>query len=461
MQIFNTFTGEKEEFVPLNDDSVSMYVCGPTVYDKGHVGHGRSMVAFDVVRKYLEYKGFDVRFVTNYTDIDDKMINRAKEEGISVSELAEKIIPDYERDFGALNIAEPSDRPYATSYVDEMMNMVKALIDSGHAYKLEDGVYFDTSKFDPYGKLSGQNLDELSHGTRVDVHEGKKNPTDFVLWKNKKEGEPSWIDEDGVLEEGRPGWHIECSAMTRALLGNTFDIHGGGVDLTFPHHECEIAQSEACNDAQFVKYWMHNGYVNIDGEKMSKSLNNFKTLEDIIAKYSGVVTRYALMSVHYRSPINFTPDLFVQAKASVDRIQTFYERVRDVSVSEGADDIENYVNDFLNKFGDSMDNDFDISGALAALFDFIKDINTHLDSSSISESNKDMILEALESTDTVFSVINYEEVSIDADVEALIKEREEARASKDYARSDEIRDELAEKGVAIEDTPEGTKWKFI
>ena len=459
MKIYNTLSATLEEFTPIEEGKVGMYVCGPTVYDKGHLGHGRSMVAFDVARRYLEYRGFDVNFVTNWTDIDDKMINRAAEENMSVAELAEKIIPMYERDFDALQIARPSERPAATEYIDQMISIVRDLMDKGVGYELDDGIYFDTSKFEDYGKLSKQKLDELEHGARVDIKEGKRNPTDFALWKFKKEGEPSWTDSEGVIAEGRPGWHIECSAMSGELLGATFDIHAGGVDLVFPHHECEIAQSEVHNETEFAKYWMHNGYINVDGEKMSKSLGNFTTLEDILKLVDGRVIRFALISSHYRSPINFDEDLFTQAKASIERLQNFHARLKDSSGGSG--DATGLITAAVEGFESSMDNDFDTAGALGSVFTLIKEVNQLLDGNGLTDESVEACLGFLDSVNAVLQVVDTQEKAISDEALALIKEREQARADKDYVKSDELRDKLLEMGIQIEDKPDGTKWKAL
>jgi len=459
MKIYNTLSAEKEEFESQTENQILMYVCGPTVYDKAHLGHGRSMLAFDIIRRYFLYKGYEVNFVTNYTDIDDRMIQRANEEGISIQDLAEKIIPIYERDYAWLNIMAPTHAPKATDYILEMMEMIKLLLKEGVAYELEDGIYFNVDKFPSYGKLSKQKLDELRHGARVDVNEMKKNPSDFVLWKNKKDFEPFYTDKDDVLPEGRPGWHIECSVMSRELLGDTIDIHGGGQDLTFPHHECEIAQSETANKRQFARYWMHNGFVNIAGEKMSKSLNNFQTLESTFLQYDPMVVRYFLMSVHYRMPIDFNEDLLIQSKTSVSRIQNFYHRLKNLH-PEGEDLsmmllLENAVRDFER----AMDDDFEISGALAAVFTLIREVNSVLDTRSISKVDQDSVLSILEKFDTVLGILDYDEQDIDSEVESLIKKRDEARAEKNYAQADKLRDELLEMGIELDDTDTGTVWK--
>ncbi|OGJ52574.1 cysteine--tRNA ligase, partial [Candidatus Peregrinibacteria bacterium RIFOXYC2_FULL_41_22] len=318
LKVKNTLSGKKEEFKPIKDNHVGMYVCGPTVYDFGHLGHGRSAVVFDIIRKYLKYKGYDVTYVSNYTDIDDKMINRANKEGITVKQLAEKIIPEYQEDYGQLKIDKPDTQPKATQYIPQMIELIKKLIEKGYAYELEDGVYYEVEKFAHYGKLSGQNQDELKAGARIEKDDKKRHPHDFVLWKKAKPDEPSWPSPWG---EGRPGWHIECSAMSMDLLGETFDIHGGGMDLIFPHHEDEIAQSEAATGKSYVKYWLHNGFITINNEKMSKSLGNFFTLKEIFAKYNPNTVRYMIIGTHYRSPINFSHELLDQSENALSRIK--------------------------------------------------------------------------------------------------------------------------------------------
>lgn len=462
MKIYSSLSAKLEDFVPFKKGQVDMYLCGPTVYDKGHLGHGRSMVAFDLIRRYFLYKGFQVNFVTNFTDIDDKMIDRAKLENLSVSELAEKIIPMYERDFDSLRVLRPSVRPLATAFVETMLSMVKDLIEKDIAYEIEnDGIYFDVSKFNEYGKLSKQKLDELQHGARIAVKDLKRNPTDFVLWKFKKEGEPSWVDADDVVKEGRPGWHIECSAMTFELLGETFDIHAGGQDLVFPHHECEIAQSECFTGKQMAKYWMHNGFVNIDGEKMSKSLNNFKTLEDTFKVYSPLVVRYLLISTHYRSPIDFNVDSLEQAKASLSRLQDFYWRLVTEKKAQDLGDgyIDGIIEESIKTFEKCMDNDFEISGALASIFGLVKSANVYIDKNGLSQKNRDTLIEYLERVDSVLAVLNFESAEFSDEIMSLISDRNKARTEKNYALSDEIRDKLAELGVQSIDTDRGSFYR--
>jgi cysteinyl-tRNA synthetase len=461
IRIYNTEAAEKQNFEPLEKNKVRMYVCGPTVYDSAHLGHGRSAVAFDVIRRYLLYAGYDVTYVMNYTDIDDKMINRAADEGITVPELAAKVIPEYERDYGALGIMVPDILPLATDHVEEMVDLVKTLEEKGYAYVLDDGVYFDVSKYEDYGEFSGQNLEELQMGARVDVKESKRTPFDFVLWKFKKEGEPSWGSPWG---EGRPGWHIECSAMTWKHLGETFDIHGGGLDLTFPHHECEVAQSRGCFGAgTFAKYWLHNGFINVDNTKMSKSLGNFFTLKDIFEKYDPKIVRFMFLQTHYRNPVNFSDVLLDQAKAGLARLHDFVRKLRSLENLSSELEINADVLNLLEKsragFEASMNDDFDTSGALGSLFELVRAVNILIDGKSLVQADLDEIMKFLEALDTVFGVIFFEEDEIDADVESLIKEREQARADKNWGRSDEIRDELLARGIVLEDTSEGTVWK--
>ncbi len=449
LKIKNTLSGKKEVFEPIEPGKVSMYVCGPTVYDYGHLGHGRSAVCFDVVRKYLIYKGFSVRFVSNYTDIDDKMINRAREDGITVPELADKIIPTYKEDYSALGVMPSDASPRATEYISGMIELLEKMEKAGVIYVIDgDGVYFDISLAPTYGKLSGQKLEDLKVGARVAENTGKKNPYDFCVWKFKKEGEPSWPSPWG---EGRPGWHLECSVMSWKLLGEKFDIHGGGADLQFPHHECEIAQSESVfGQGAFAKYWIHNGFITINKEKMSKSLGNFFTIRDVLKKYSGQVIRFMFLQKHYSSPIEFSDELLEQSKAGLARVQDF---VRNLKASNGVKDFD--ASFYSNQFEEFMDNDFDTSGALSVLFDLIKDVGFN------SEYKKDDVLALLEKLDSVLGIIFAEEASVDSEVEALIKEREGARKTKNFKRSDEIRDLLKEKGIILEDGPNGTIWKKV
>ena len=458
LKIFNSLSNKKEEFIPVNDNLVNFYLCGPTVYDSAHIGHGRSSTAFDLIRRYLVYKGYKVNFVSNYTDIDDRMIERANERKISVSDLAEEIIPVYEEDYLKLKILKPDHQPRATEYIPQIIELIKKLETSGAAYLLDDGVYFDISKFPEYGKLSKQKMEDLHNGVRVELNENKRNFQDFVLWKKEKPGEPSW---DSPWGKGRPGWHIECSAMSSTLLGDTIDIHGGGADLMFPHHECEIAQSETASHKLFVKYWIHNAFLTINKEKMSKSLGNFITLNAALKKYSGGVIRYLYMQTHYRSPINFSDDLIEHAKQGLERIHDFVRAVlREKPQGQLQSEVKHYIEQSRKKFEKGMDNDFDTSEALAAVYDLIKNINIFDKSKKLNLSDQKAIIEYLTGIDTVFAIIIPEkEGQLDKVLLDLINEREQARKNKNWKRSDEIRDLLLEKDIELEDTSSGTIWK--
>lgn len=453
MKIFNTLAKKKEIFKPLRDGEISMYVCGPTVYDVGHLGHGRAAVVFDIIRKYFEYKGFNVKFITNYTDIEDKIINRAAERAITVEALVKEIIPEYERDFKELGIAAPTKQTYATKYIKEMIDLIKRLDHAGATYKLDDGIYFDISKFKKYGALSGQKLEDLQMGSRVEVNKNKRNPQDFVLWKFDKPGEPSWPSPWG---KGRPGWHIECSAMCFSELGETFDIHGGGQDLIFPHHECEIAQSECASGKQFAKYWMHNGFVNINKEKMSKSLKNFVTLKDVFEKYSGRVLRFMYLQKHYRAPIDFSWDLIESTKNSLARIHEFSTKLMQY-IANGKSAVD--TTGFLKKFEKAMNNDFETPEALAALFDFINDVNKKMEK-GFSADTKEKVISALKKVDAVFGII-FSEEKIPHHIVVLANERLAERHNKNFGRADEIRKEIISEGYDIEDMKDGYILKKI
>ncbi len=454
----NTLTGKIEEFKPLNGNKIGIYVCGPTVYDNGHLGHGRSAVAFDIIRKYLTYKGYNVTYVSNYTDIDDKMIKRANEEGITVKELAERIIPEYEKDYARLRIDKPDVQPKATEYIDQMIKLVETLVEKDFAYELDDGVYFEIEKFPDYGKLSHQKREELRAGSRVEADDKKRHPHDFVLWKKAKPGEPKW---DSPWGEGRPGWHIECSAMSMDILGETFDIHGGGMDLTFPHHECEIAQSECATGKEYVKYWLHNGFINVDNEKMSKSLGNFFTLKDIFEKYDPLAVRFLFLGTHYKSPINFSDQILDQAENGLARIRDFLLNLKNYksNVSESNPALDPAIENVIQRFEEHMDNDFDTAGALGALFGLIKDVNTLIQDKKLAEKDIPKIQDVLEKFDSVLSILPEVNEEVDEETEKLIKERNEARANKDFARADQIRDDLAAQGIVLEDNADGTIWK--
>ena len=463
MKIYDTMIKDKIDFKPLNDNKVGIYLCGPTVYDYGHLGHGRSAIVFDMFRRYLIYKGYDVTFVRNWTDIDDKTIDRANKEGISVKELTERFIQIYKEDYSRLNILEPDYDPKPTDHIPEILDLVKRLFDRGHAYVLDDGVYYDIATFPEYGRLSGQSLEELKAGARIEISDKKKNPGDFALWKFEKPGEPSWESPWG---RGRPGWHIECSAMSIKYLGEAFDVHCGGQDLIFPHHEDEIAQSRGAG-YDFANHWMHNGFLNIDNEKMSKSLGNFFTLREIFEKYSPRVVRYFLISAHYKAPLNYSEDSLTQAEGALSRYDDFILRLKDIIERQGKHDYEpkSHIIEAINRarksFEDGMDDDLNISKALAALSEFMRKINILIDKSSISHSDAQAILNFMKSIDSVLGIFKFEKELLPEDIEKLINERSLARKSRDFKRADEIRAKLLDMGIVLEDTKEGTRWKKI
>lgn len=435
IQIYDSLRGEKVTLDKQPGETVRMYVCGPTVYDHAHLGHGRSAVAFDLVRRFLEVSGYNVVFTFNTTDIDDKMIDRAAKENITVDELAEKIIPEYKADYGALGVKAPTHNPRATEYVEPMVALIKTLEEKGHTYVLSDGVYFDITTFKDYGKLSHQNLDELNAGARVEERTDKRNHQDFVLWKFKKEGEPFWPSPWG---DGRPGWHIECSAMSATLLGETFDIHGGGLDLKFPHHECEIAQSEAATGKPFANIWMHNGYITVDSEKMSKSLGNFFTLKEIFKQYNPRVVRFFLLGTHYRSPIEYSIEMLEQARSSLKRLDEFYLKHLD-----GSDEKKNEVDtELMRAMSEKLQNDFDVAGALAALFEWMDRATTNIQGT----------LERVNLVLQTFPV----DFRLTDEQKSLLVARDQARASKDWAKSDELRDQLSAQGIDVEDSKDGS-----
>ena len=462
LKVYNTLTNQLEPFKPLQQGKVHMYLCGPTVYDHGHLGHGRSAVAFDVIRRYLEYHygKENVTFVTNYTDIDDKMINRANEEKITVSALADRIIPEYETDYAALGIKPATKQTKATDYIPQMIEIIKKLIEKGNAYETDDGIYFEIETFADYGKLSNQKLEELRAGSRVEADENKRHPYDFVLWKKEKPGEPAW---DSPWGKGRPGWHIECSAMSRAELGQPFDIHGGGADLTFPHHECEIAQSESAYDTPFCTTWLHNGFITVNQEKMSKSLGNFFTLKTIFKKYNPRAVRYLLLSTHYRSPIEFSDQQLEQAQNTLDRLRDFLLALKNnqSTPAEPHHELNATLNTLVNDFESAMNNDFDTPGALAALFTAVKHFNKELTDNLLSSDETIKIHEILQKLDLVLNILPPLDTELAPELEALVQAREGARTAKDWTRSDQLRDELHEKGILVEDTPNGTVWKKI
>ena len=465
MKIYNTLSRKKEEFQPLGEDGIRMYVCGPTVYNYFHIGNARPFVVFDTFRRYMEYRGQKVKFVQNFTDVDDKIINRAVEEGISPGEVSEKYIAEYYRDAEALNVRKADVHPKVTENMAEIIGFVNTLEDKGFAYAVDGDVYFNTRKFDGYGKLSGQNLDDLESGARIEVDERKKDPMDFALWKAKKN--PDEIAWDSPWGPGRPGWHIECSAMSKRYLGETIDIHAGGQDLVFPHHENEIAQSEAANGKPFAKYWMHNGYITIDNEKMSKSKGNFFTVRDILKDFDGETIRFFLLSGHYRSPINFSREMMEQAKAGLARIRNA-KATLDHLAANGAGELSaaeagglRELEGFREKFIRAMDDDLNTADGIAAIFELISDINLMVRegaSKPFAESARGLLTELT----SVLGLLEQEgtgdgEQGLDAEIEALITERQEARKNKDFARADEIRDELAAKGITLKDTPQGVQ----
>lgn len=466
MKIYNTLTRKKEEFVPLEDHKVKMYVCGPTVYNLIHIGNARPMICFDTARRYLEYKGYEVNFVSNFTDVDDKIIQKAVEEGVSAEEISKRYIAECEKDMEAMNIKPATTHPLATREIDGMIEMIRRLIDKGYAYDVNGTVYFRTRKFDGYGKLSKKNIDDLQAGHRdlkVAGADEKEDPLDFVLWKPKKDGEPSW---DSPWSAGRPGWHIECSVMAKKYLADEIDIHAGGEDLVFPHHENEIAQSEAANGVPFAKYWMHNAFLNIDNKKMSKSLGNFFTVRDISKEYDLQVLRFFMLSAHYRNPINFSHELMESAKNGLDRIVTavsnlkyLSENAGDNALSEQEQALLNSTGEIFGRFEQAMDDDFNTADAIAAVFELVKFANANSGS-----GHSRVYIEALKEkittlTDVLGLRVEKQEEMLDEEIDALIAERQQARKDKNFQRADEIRDLLLSKGILLEDTREGVRWK--
>ncbi len=464
MKIYNTLTRKKEEFVPIEEGKVRMYVCGPTVYNLIHIGNARPMIVFDTVRRYLEHKGYQVNYVSNFTDVDDKIIKKANEEGVDASVISQRYIDEAKKDMESLNVREATHHPRATEEIEGMIDMIRTLIQKGHAYAVDGTVYFKTRSFKDYGKLSKKNIDDLEAGHRdikVTGEEGKQDPLDFVLWKPKKEGEPSWPSPWG---DGRPGWHIECSEMSKKYLGEQIDIHAGGEDLIFPHHENEIAQSEACNDKEFAHYWMHNGFLNIDNVKMSKSLGNFFTVREIGEKYDLQVLRFFMLSAHYRSPLNFSADLMAAAKNSLERILTAVDRLRNLKGQERpVNDEENArlaaLDALCQKFDKAMDDDFNTADAVAAIFEMVKLANIDAQAESAQDFIQKILNTIVEYCDILGIITDKKEEMLDEDIEALIQERQAARKAKNFARADEIRQMLLEKGIILEDTREGVKWK--
>ena len=466
IRIYNTLSKKKEDFVPLEEGKVRMYVCGPTVYNFIHIGNARPMIVFDTVRRYLEHKGYEVNFVSNFTDVDDKIIKKAIEEGVPAEEISQRYIAECKKDMEGMNIKPATTHPLATQEIGGMIEMISELIEKGYAYEKNGTVYYRTRKFAEYGKLSHKNLDDLQGGNRsllVSGEDEKEDPLDFVLWKPKKEGEPAWQSPWG---EGRPGWHIECSVMSKKYLGEQIDIHGGGEDLIFPHHENEIAQSEACSGKCFSRYWMHNAFLNIDNRKMSKSLGNFFTVREIGEKYDLQVLRFFMLNAHYRSPLNFSADLMESSKNALERILTAVENLKYVAEHASLKEMTEEevlkleeTKKFEENFDDSMDDDFNTADAIAAVFDLVKFANTNVAEGS-SKAFADALREKIQSLCDILGIITEKKAELlDADIEQLIEERQAARKAKNFARADEIRNELLEKGIVLEDTREGVKWK--
>lgn len=467
MKVFNTLSRQKEEFIPLEAGKVKMYVCGPTVYNLIHIGNARPMIVFDTVRRYFEYRGYDVNFVSNFTDVDDKIIKKAIEEGVDADTVSKRYIDECKKDMEAMNVKPATKNPLATEEICGMLDMIAHLIESGHAYAAKDGtVYFRTKSFDQYGKLSHKNLEDLQSGFRelkVTGEEEKEDPSDFVLWKPKKEGEPYW---ESPWCDGRPGWHIECSVMSKKYLGDQIDIHAGGEDLIFPHHENEIAQSEAANGKEFAKYWMHNAFLNIDNRKMSKSLGNFFTVRDISEKYDLQVLRFFMLSAHYRSPLNFSADLMESSKNGLERILTAVDKLKSLEASAKTEGLlekedKNQVNALVEKYEAAMDDDFNTADAISAIFELVKVSNSTTDEESSLEYVT-LLKNTIEKLCDILGIITEkEEVILAEEIEAMIAARQQARKDKDFALADEIRGKLLNQGIVLEDTREGVKWKRV
>jgi cysteinyl-tRNA synthetase len=490
LRVYNTLTGKKEDFVPQVPGKVSMYVCGVTVYDHCHIGHARANVVFDVIFRYLRHSGFEVTYVRNYTDVDDKIINRANREGVDFREITERFIAEFDRDMNQLGVATPTCQPKATDHIDDIIRIVQTLVDKGFAYPSGGDVYFNVEKYDDYLKLSKRNLDDMKAGARIEVDERKTHPMDFVLWKEAKPGEPSW---DSPWGKGRPGWHIECSAMSMRFLGETIDIHGGGKDLVFPHHENEIAQSEAATGRPFVKYWLHNGFVNINSEKMSKSLGNFFTIKEVLERYDAEALRFFLLTAHYRSPLDFSDQNVTEAEAGLDRIYSALARIDEVSagvsgeqltvaaanLSEAEQELLEKVENFPGRFREAMDDDFNTAQVLGNIFDLVRSVNRVLaESGKISKNLKGILAKARLALDEAGEVLGIFRTPADVyldharerkiaemgisreEIEALIEERAAARKARDFARGDEIRDSLLARNIVLLDSPQGTTWRI-
>ena len=466
MKVFNTLTKKKEEFVPLEEGKVRMYVCGPTVYNYIHIGNARPMIVFDTVRRYFEYKGYDVNYVSNFTDVDDKIIKKAIEEQVSAQEISQRYIAECKKDMAGMNVKPATKHPLATEEICGMVEMISELIDKGYAYEKNGTVYFSTRKFKDYGKLSHKNLDDLRSGGRsllVSGEDEKEDPLDFVLWKPKKEGEPFW---KSPWSDGRPGWHIECSVMSGKYLGEQIDIHAGGEDLIFPHHENEIAQSEAANGKEFARYWMHNAFLNIDNRKMSKSLGNFRTVREISEQYDLQVLRFFMLSAHYRSPLNFSAELMEASKNGLERILNATDNLKHLIASVAAEEMSaeekeafSKTDAYVEEFEKAMDDDFNTADAIAAIFELVKYANTTATAESSKEYLRGLLDRIVKLGDVLGLILDKKEELLDADIEKLIEERQAARKAKDFARADAIRDELLEKGIILKDTREGVQWK--
>lgn len=466
MKVFNTLTKKKEEFVPLEEGKVRMYVCGPTVYNYIHIGNARPMIVFDTVRRYFEYKGYDVNYVSNFTDVDDKIIKKAIEEQVSAQEISQRYIAECKKDMAGMNVKPATKHPLATEEICGMVEMISELIEKGYAYEKNGTVYFSARKFKDYGKLSHKNLDDLRSGGRsllVSGEDEKEDPLDFVLWKPKKEGEPFW---KSPWSDGRPGWHIECSVMSRKYLGEQIDIHAGGEDLIFPHHENEIAQSEAANGKEFARYWMHNAFLNIDNRKMSKSLGNFRTVREISEQYDLQVLRFFMLSAHYRSPLNFSAELMEASKNGLERILNATDNLKHLIASVAAEEMSaeekeafSKTDAYVEEFEKAMDDDFNTADAIAAIFELVKYANTTATAESSKEYLRGLLDRIVKLGDVLGLILDKKEELLDADIEKLIEERQAARKAKDFARADAIRDELLEKGIILKDTREGVQWK--
>lgn len=469
MRIYNTLTKSKQEFHPITEGKVGMYVCGPTVYNYIHIGNARPMIVFDTVRRYLEYKGYEVNYVSNFTDVDDKIIKKAMEEGVDASEISERYIKECQKDMADLNVKEATHHPKATEEIDGMIAMIQSLIEKGYAYEVNGTVYYRVKRFHGYGKLSHKNLDDMQSGHRDILVTGeteKEDPMDFVLWKPKKEGEPAWASPWG---EGRPGWHIECSVMSKKYVGDTLDIHAGGEDLIFPHHENEIAQSEAANGVPFANYWMHNAFLNIDNKKMSKSAGNFFTVRDIAEKFPLQVLRFFMLSVHYRSPLNFSDTLVQSAKNGLDRILTAVESAKEVlsklpqekQAEKPEEESYKQLQALREKFEAAMEDDFNTADAIAAIFEMVKLSNITVDENASYDYAKSVIDEIEQLCGVLGIETEKKEEMLDEEIEAMIEERQQARKNRDFKKADEIRDVLLEKGIQLKDTREGVKWSRV